>query len=287
MTRLFVFGSGSKGNAFAVDSPDGTLLVDAGFGLKVFRKRAERAGLDCARLRGVVVTHEHGDHAGGALALAREFGVPIVCSSGTWTALGSPADVHFLPLRPARPAPFSGFVLHTMVTTHDAREPLAIAVETSLGQRIAFAMDLGRSTHGLRWLLSGAHAVVLESNYDDVMLRTGRYPPSVQQRIAGSGGHLSNRIAAEVLSSAMHRGLEVVVLAHLSQECNSPSCARETVLPALNRRGFRGKLYVASQDEPLEAIQLSIPPTAAQGEFDFGWSGRGHESRVTSHEKKP
>lgn len=274
MTRLFVLGSGSKGNAFGVDSPDGTLLIDAGFGVKAFRKRAERAGLDCGRIRGIVITHEHGDHAGGALALAREFGVPVVCSAGTWTALGAPEHVTFTPVRPARPAPFAGFVLHAMVTTHDAREPLAIAVETSLGQRIAFAMDLGRSTHGLRWLLGGAHAVVLESNYDDVMLRTGRYPPSVQQRIAGSAGHLSNRTAAEVLSNTMHRALEVVVLAHLSQECNSATCARETVEPVLKRRGFKGRLYVASQDEPLEAIALSNPAAAEQGELCLDWLAR-------------
>lgn len=271
MSRLFVFGSGSRGNAFAVDGPDGALLVDAGFGFRPFLKRAGRVGFDAGRVRGIAVTHEHGDHAGGALALARELEVPVVASAGTWSTLGAPADVGFVALRPARPQPVAGFVLHTMVTTHDAREPLAIAVETPLGQRIAFAMDLGRSTHGLRWLLGGAHAVVLESNYDDVMLRTGKYPPSVQQRIAGSSGHLSNRIAADVLSAAMHRGLEVVVLAHLSQECNSPECARAAVEPALRRRGFRGRLYVASQDAPLEAIPLAAPARALQAELLLDW----------------
>lgn len=271
MSRLFVFGSGSKGNAFAVDAPEGALLVDAGFGFKTFLKRAGRVGFDAGRIRGIAITHEHGDHAGGALALARAFEVPIVCSAGTWNALGAPTDVAFIHLRPARPTPYAGFVLHSMVTTHDSREPLAIAVETALGQRIAFAMDLGRSTHGLRWLLGGAHAVVLESNYDDVMLRTGRYPPSVQHRIAGSGGHLSNRIAADVLSGVWHKGLEVVVLAHLSQECNSPACARETVEPVLRRRGFKGELHVAAQDEPLDAIVISTPAAALQGELSLLW----------------
>ena len=35
----------------------------------------------------------------------------------------------------------------------------------------------------MRYLFRAAHAVVVESNYDEVLLRTGRYPPSVQQRI--------------------------------------------------------------------------------------------------------
>ena len=90
------------------------------------------------------------------------------------------------------------------------------------------------------------------------MLRTGDYPPSVQQRIAGSNGHLSNRAAADLVASVMHRELRVVVLAHLSRQCNTADDARATVATALRRAGFGGALHVADQDEPLGPIPVVV-----------------------------
>jgi phosphoribosyl 1,2-cyclic phosphodiesterase len=119
------------------------------------------------------------------------------------------------------------------------------------------AYDLGRATTAVRYLLSNLTAIVLESNHDEVQLRTSQYPPVVQRRIAGSGGHLSNRAAAQLLGELHHPGLSVVVLAHLSQQCNSASDARGTVAPALRRAGFRGTLHVADQDVPLPPIRVA------------------------------
>jgi phosphoribosyl 1,2-cyclic phosphodiesterase len=108
----------------------------------------------------------------------------------------------------------------------------------------------------VRYLLRNLTALVLEANHDEVALRTSGYPPAVQRRIAGSGGHLSNRAAAELLVELHHPGLSVVVLAHLSRQCNSAADARAVVAPALRRAGFAGTLHVADQDEPLPAIRV-------------------------------
>jgi phosphoribosyl 1,2-cyclic phosphodiesterase len=94
----------------------------------------------------------------------------------------------------------------------------------------------------------------LEANHDEFQLRTSDYPPVVQRRIAGSTGHLSNRAAAELLAELHHPGLRAVVLAHLSEHCNTAADARATVAPALRRAGFRGALHVADQDRPLAPI---------------------------------
>jgi phosphoribosyl 1,2-cyclic phosphodiesterase len=149
------------------------------------------------------------------------------------------------------------FVIEACPTSHDAFDPLAVSVRTADGTSVGIAYDLGRATTAVRYLLSNLTAIVLESNHDEVQLRTSHYPPVVQRRIAGSGGHLSNRAAAQLLRELNHPGLSVVVLAHLSEQCNSAADARRAVGPALRRAGFRGSLHVAAQDEPLPPIQVS------------------------------
>lgn len=281
MTRLFVLGSGSKGNAFALETPAGVVVVDAGFGLRAFRRRAALAGLPDARIIAVLLTHEHGDHATGALSLAAAHGAPVLCSMGTWRGLGPADGVEHVVIRPTHPLQLAGITIHSCLTTHDATEPLALAVESPDGARTGFAVDIGRPTAAVRYLLRGANVVVMESNYDELMLRTGRYPPSVQQRIAGSGGHVSNRAAAGLLADLVHEGLSAVVLAHLSQQCNSSERARATVEPLLRARGFRGTVHVAPQDQPLPPISVPAAPYRDQGELPLRWD-EGSPVRLSS-----
>jgi phosphoribosyl 1,2-cyclic phosphodiesterase len=99
--------------------------------------------------------------------------------------------------------------------------------------------------------------LVLESNHDEILLRESPYPWSVKARIGGSHGHLSNRAAAELVTELFHDGLCAVVLAHLSENANEPSLAREVVGQALARRRFSGMLDVASQDRPMAPIDVT------------------------------
>jgi hypothetical protein len=122
------------------------------------------------------------------------------------------------------------------------------------GASVGIAYDLGRPTTAVRYLLRKLTAIVLEANHDEVQLRTSDYPSVVQRRISGSAGHLSNRAAAELLADLHHPGLLAVVLAHLSEQCNTAAEARAAVAPALRRAGFRGALHVADQDTPLAPI---------------------------------
>lgn len=259
---LYVLGSGSRGNCCAVAYDGAVLLIDAGFSVREIERRAERVGLALEGLVGVALTHEHGDHASGASRLARRYGAPVVTAPGTWECLGDDCDgLAYMGLSAAAPIEVGPFRVTGCPTSHDAAEPFAIAVhagEVSVG----VAYDLGRPTAAVRYLLRELTAVVLEANHDEILLRTSGYPPSVQQRIAGSGGHLSNRAAAELLAELHHPGLGAVVLAHVSQRCNSADAARAAVEPPLRRAGFRGSLHVAPQDEPLAPIPVSAPSGA-------------------------
>jgi len=258
--KLAVLGSGSRGNAVALRADGVTLLVDAGFGPRTLARRAEAAGLALEPLAGIVLTHEHGDHARGAAVLAARAGCPLFGSAGTLAAVAhGRATATVLP--PFGEALRVGpFIIEAARTAHDASEPLAIAVTDLQGRRVGVAWDLGRATAAVRHLLSGVHVLVVEANHDDVMLRTGPYPASVRQRIGGSTGHLSNRLAAELAAEVCSPELEVVILAHVSEQCNDAAMARRAVGPALRARGFRGHLLVARQQEPLPALTLREAP---------------------------
>lgn len=260
MTELLVLGSGSRGNCIALRADDGVLLIDAGFSAREIERRADTAGLSLSSVCGLVLTHEHGDHARGAARLARLLGIPVLTAAGTWAALearlaGAEHRVIGLEL----PAVAGGFSVQGCPTSHDAADPLAVVATASDGTRIGVAYDLGRPTAAVRYLLRELTAVVLEANHDELLLRTSGYPPSVQYRIAGAGGHLSNGAAAELLLDIHHAGLGVVVLAHLSQRCNSPSAALAVVEPALARAGFDGTLHVAAQDSVLGPLPVEAP----------------------------
>ncbi|HEX5963006.1 MAG TPA: MBL fold metallo-hydrolase [Gemmatimonadales bacterium] len=258
MITLYVLGSGSRGNCCAVEADGLALLIDAGFSAREIERRAATAGLDLGRVAGIALTHEHGDHACGAARLARRLGVPVLTAPGTWAQLATRMeDAEHRPLGLCARVQLGPLTIEACPTSHDAVEPLAIAVRNRDGTSIGVAYDLGRPTSAVRYLLRNLSAIVVEANHDEVQLRTSGYPPVVQRRIAGSGGHLSNRAAAELLSEVHHPGLSIVVLAHLSERCNTAAEARATVTPALRRVGFSGTLHVADQDEPLPPILVT------------------------------
>ncbi len=256
--RLTVLGSGSRGNAVLLESGDDALLVDAGFSLRDLARRLQAAGGDPARLVGIALTHEHGDHARGAPRAAAAWGVPVLASAGTLAALAprlKPGTaVHALGA--TAPHRCGGFTLCAYPTAHDAADAIMLVVEDGAGRRVGIAYDVGSPTAALQHACRELDALVLETNHDEVMLRSSAYPPAVRARIAGHGGHLSNREAALLAAASAHAGLAVVVLAHLSDRCNTPELARAEVARALKGTAFRGRLLVARQDAPLPAVEV-------------------------------
>ena len=260
MTTLVVLGSGSQGNAFALIHDGAILLLDAGFSLREIDRRLSAGGLDPAALVGVALTHEHGDHSIGATRLARRHNIPVLASMGTWKGVargGEPCE--WQPLGSRGAGLVGPFTISACATSHDAAEPIALGVVMADGCSLGMATDLGRPTQAVRYFLRNRHCLVLEANHDATMLRTSGYPLVVQQRIAGPGGHLSNSECAELLVELHHETLRTIVLAHLSQRCNSTELARSAVASRLAEAGFEGELHLAVQNGPMAPITLQTP----------------------------
>jgi phosphoribosyl 1,2-cyclic phosphodiesterase len=259
--KVAVLGSGSRGNAFAVSTRGATLVIDAGFGPKTLAKRARAAGIALDAAVGVVLTHEHGDHARGADRLAHALACPLFASAGTLAALSARLEsVTTHTVEPHRRIGIGPFTVMACRTTHDAAEPLALRVcGPADGATVGFAYDLGHVSPAVRSLLRGCQCLVIEANHDDALLHSAHYPPSVRRRIAGSGGHLSNHSAAGLAGELVHQSLDTVVLVHVSDHCNRPELAQHTVSERLRERGFRGRVLVAEQTAPLAAFDVLGP----------------------------
>ncbi|MEP6739390.1 MAG: MBL fold metallo-hydrolase [Caldimonas sp.] len=228
--RFCSLGSGSSGNATVVEATNGItttrLLIDAGFSLRELLARLGRAGLEASDLDAVFVTHEHGDHVGCALTLARRHGLPVWMSRGTWRAIADPEAPEGLGFaRDGEAIAVGDIELHPFTVAHDAAEPLQLRCGDG-NVRLVVLTDLGSITAHTLDNVAGCDALVLECNHDLAMLAASRYPAMLKARIGGRYGHLSNAMAVEVLAGDAGARLRHLVAAHLSGENNRPDLAR-------------------------------------------------------------
>ena len=222
-------------------------------------RRIRKIGLTPEAVHAIVITHDHRDHTRGAGVFSRRHGTPVYITDRTRQAC-SGLFRGTEPLRPyqaGRAFEIGAIRVEPFLTVHDAADPVAVAlVDRDTGARVGIATDLGRPNAQIRLALEHSDFLILESNHDEELLRGSRYPISVQQRIASSHGHLSNRAAARFACELLHPRLAGVLLAHLSQECNRPELASEVVGGALRGAGFEGFLGVALQGQPTAFIDI-------------------------------
>lgn len=246
--RFAVLGSGSRGNGLLVAADGTRVLIDCGFSAAEAERRLARLGCAPDDLEAIVLTHEHADHARGACALARRWGLPLLGSPGTLASLAETGEVALRPFDIHAPFSLGALRFEPFPVPHDAREPCQLVV-TDGDRRLALVTDAGHVTPHMARHLGGTHALLLECNHDPELLAEGPYPPTLKARVGGPYGHLSNAQAAALAAELAWAGLRHVIAMHLSEQNNTPAHARAALAEALGCGPQ--ELVCAGQDEPL------------------------------------
>ncbi len=269
--KLSVLGSGSTGNAVLLVANGTRVLVDAGLSAREVARRMSLLGEDPNSLDGILITHEHGDHAGGLRVLMKDLDCPVFMSAKTREAyVGERRNVandeprkrlcalrdRMVEIDSGRDFCIGAIDFHPFTVPHDAVDNFGFTA-THDGVKVATAMDFGRITTLMTERLRGCAAIVIESNHSRDMLKTvEQYPWELKQRILSRLGHLSNEDVAEWLLDGFDGQARHIVLAHLSQRANNPYLAKITAESALRERS---PLFAGDTE-----ITLSFPkePTA-------------------------
>jgi phosphoribosyl 1,2-cyclic phosphodiesterase len=234
--RFASIGSGSKGNCLVAEVGSTRVLVDCGLSPRETEKRLARIGLAPADISGILVTHEHDDHAGQAYPFAAQHRLPVWLTHGTQAAMAeagkAPGDVDTRTILGRDAFAIGDLEVRPYTVPHDAREPVQFVLSDG-AFRLGVLTDIGASTAHVEATLSGCDALVLECNHDVDMIWGGDYPKWLKERITGPFGHLSNLQAEKLLGALDRSRLKHVFAAHLSHQNNRPELAREALARAM------------------------------------------------------
>jgi phosphoribosyl 1,2-cyclic phosphodiesterase len=260
IVRFCVLASGSGGNSAFLATSKTRILIDAGLSVRDLTRRLAAIGEKPEDLDAVVITHEHSDHVAGLVRLIRTRArknrpLPVFVSRLTaplidWEDLESPPTEHF--------QAGSGWIIgniavESFTIPHDAVDPVGFCFHAE-GIKIGVATDLGYVPDSIKIHLRRVQILLLESNHDVEMLRAGPYPWSVKQRVMGRNGHLSNTHTCDYLENDLDRGVQTLILGHLSEQNNHPEIVRMGAAQSLAQRGLAPRLVIAEQKNPSEVF---------------------------------
>ncbi|MFR9165560.1 MAG: MBL fold metallo-hydrolase [Dysgonomonas sp.] len=241
--KLLSLASGSNGNCYFIGTSQYGILIDAGIGARTIKKYLREYGIAMETIMGIMVTHDHADHIKSVGTLASKMHIPVYATESVHYGIersrycerslnGSRRII-------SKDSVFSikDFEITAFEVPHDSIDNVGYQIKAG-NQTVVLITDVGRITEQITQYAKTATHLIIEANYDEDMLRCGRYPEILKRRISCGTGHLSNKITANFLADIFDNKLKEIWLCHLSQDNNHPEIAYKTIEEKLTEKGI-------------------------------------------------
>lgn len=251
--KICVLASGSKGNSSYIETDETKSLIDLGMSAGYTAKALKNIGVDPSEIQRVFITHTHSDHVAGLKVFLKKYN-PIV-----YLTKRMEEEIDFEiedKVYIDGDIKIDDLNVTVIKTSHDTADSNGY-VFSSLGKSIVYITDTGYINVRNFDKLKNKNIYVLESNHDVRLLREGKYPYYLQQRILSDKGHLSNKDSAYYLSEFIGDKTKEIILIHLSEENNKPGLALKTLLDTLDKKGVKvPSVLIADQKESTGLIEI-------------------------------
>jgi phosphoribosyl 1,2-cyclic phosphodiesterase len=240
---FFSLSSGSCGNCCYLGNSYYGILIDVGLGPRVIKKRLAEHGVELSSIMAILITHDHYDHIKSVGQLGGKMHIPVYATYEVHKAIrNNPIINHNLNgsskyIEKGKTFKIEDFHITPFAVPHDSRDNVGYYIEFD-GHKLTLATDVGSITDEVAHYISKANHLIIESNYDEEMLKNGSYPIHLKERITCGTGHLSNRQTADFLANNFSSHFRNIWLCHLSGDNNNPELAYKTISDTLTKKGI-------------------------------------------------
>lgn len=240
--QFISFGSGSSGNCAYIGDKRNGFLIDAGVDPAFVERTLKEKGIDMERVRGVLLTHDHGDHVRYVYCILRNHKhILAYCTPKVLNGLlrrhsisRRIRDYHRAIYKEFEFA-IGNFTITPFEVSHDGTDNCGFFIQHGRNT-MAVATDLGSITPRADFYMRQVNFLMIESNYDEKMLREGAYHDHLKARILAENGHLDNKVSAQFVADVWKPGLSHIFLCHLSNDNNRPEIALNAHKNALTQK---------------------------------------------------
>ena len=246
--KFCVLSSGSKGNCTYIEIENKRFLIDAGTNFLYISSKLLEIGVDPKTIDAIFITHTHSDHVSALNKIIKEINPKLFLSKKNYGILGLVTDNYefikddFI---------YEDIEIGIIKLSHDAPECYGYIFSYNHKQ-LVYITDTGYINVKYFEKLSNKTVYIMESNHDvEMLMNSNRYRP-LKMRILGDDGHLSNKDSTYYLKKFVGENTKMIVLAHLSEEANTPILATDSLKSEINDI----EVILAKQNERTELIEI-------------------------------
>jgi len=250
-----VLASGSKGNSTLITTDRVKILIDAGKNQKYLENKLNQINLSLKDIDYILITHTHADHTSSLKTIVKSYKPKIILTELMYQDLDylkNYENIIFL----TDNLELEDLVIDNIKTSHDTSDSRGYII-TQGNSSVVQITDTGYLNQKYFKKLQNKTIYIFESNHNIEMLMHGRYPKWLKARVSSDVGHLSNESSAFYLTKLIGENTKEIILAHLSEENNTPELALETLNKEFAENNIKfSNIVVAKQEERTDLIEV-------------------------------